>query len=183
MKREARKMASNSHDRRGNLRRIRIASLLLGLICIPTFCQAKNNCPWINEATASGLLGGDAVGEFTEASAGQPAICNFIEKDAAVTRTLRITVLVTPDFNAGLRSAAQACGVDSASIQAIGNQALICAADDRKGALGERIVGRVRDQVFTITLSASLKGDLLLTREALKARIYTAAEQVSGNLF
>jgi hypothetical protein len=165
------------------MHRIRLTSLLLGLACVPAFCQAKNNCPWINEATASGLMGGDAIGEFTDASAGQPAVCTFTQKDTTVIRTLRVTVLVTPDFDAGYRSAAQTCGADAAPLQAIGNQATVCAADDRKGALGERVAGRVRDQVFTITLSTSLKGDPLLTREALKARIYTAAEQVSGNLF
>jgi hypothetical protein len=176
-------MASNSHDRPKTAHLILLTSLLLTLVFLPALCQAKNNCPWINEATASGLLGGDAVGEFTEASAGQPAVCTFTEKDTTETRTLRVTVLVTPDFDASYRSAGQACGADAAPLQAIGNQATVCAADDRKGALGERVVGRVRDQVFTITLSASLKGDPLLTREALKVRIYTAAEQVSGNLF
>jgi len=45
------------------------------------------------------------------------------------------------------------------------------------------VVGRVRDQIFTITISTTLKNDPILTRDALKARIYTAAEQVAGNLF
>jgi hypothetical protein len=68
-------------------------------------------------------------------------------------------------------------------LKAIGNEALICAADDRKAGMGERIVGRVRDQVFTITIASSVKNDPILTRDILKTRIYTAAEQVSGNLF
>ena len=176
-------MASNSQGPPGAQHHIRLASLLLGLAFLPAFCHAKNDCPWINETTAGGLLGGDAVGEFTDASAGQPAVCTFTLKDAAVTRTLRVAVLVTPDFNAGYQSAAQACGTDAAPIRAIGNQALVCAADDRKGAIGGRVVGRVRDQVFTITLTTSLKGDPELTRARLNSRIYTAAEQVSGNLF
>ena len=49
--------------------------------------------------------------------------------------------------------------------------------------MGERLVGRVRDQVFTITISTTLKNDPILTRDEIKSRIYTAAEQVSGNLF
>jgi hypothetical protein len=173
-------MASN---RPGTLPRLSRALLLAVVVCGAAVCQAKNNCAWINEATASGLLGGEAVGEFTEASLDRPAICTFTEKDAAATRTLRITVQVAADVGAGFRAAAQACGADATPIQAIGNQAVICAADDRKGALGERVVGRVRNQIFTITLGTSIKADLLLTREALKSRIYTAAEQVSGNLF
>jgi hypothetical protein len=43
--------------------------------------------------------------------------------------------------------------------------------------------GRVRDQIFTITLSTSLKDDFELNRKMLRARIYTAAEQFAGNLF
>src|SRR5580692_12158245 len=92
--------------------RTKVLRCLLALFVVLVFAargQAKNNCPWMNEATASGLLGGDSVGEFTEASSGQPAVCTFTQKDSTVTRTLRVTVLVTPDFDAGYRSAGQAC--------------------------------------------------------------------------
>jgi hypothetical protein len=37
--------------------------------------------------------------------------------------------------------------------------------------------------VFTITIASSLKNDPQLTRDVLKSKIYTAAEQVAGNLF
>jgi hypothetical protein len=157
--------------------------LSLGLLSTSMLCHASNNCPWLNEATASGLLGGEATGEFTGASATAPAICTFTEKDGAVSRTLRITVQVEPDYKAVLKSAEEACGADALALQAIGNEAISCASDDRKGALGQRVVGRVRDQVFTIAITASAKGDPLLTRPILRAKIYTAAEQVSGNLF
>ncbi|MGA3344672.1 MAG: hypothetical protein ABSC76_07310 [Terracidiphilus sp.] len=42
--------------------------------------------------------------------------------------------------------------------------------------MGERVVGRVRDQIFTITIDATLKGDPILTCDELKSRIYTADE-------
>lgn len=71
----------------------------------------------------------------------------------------------------------------AAPLNAIGNEAVYCAADLRRGELGERAIGRVRDQVFTIDMNSTLKDDPILTREALKTRIYTAAEQVAGNLF
>lgn len=158
-----------------------LAALLLAWI--PAAAHAANDCPWLNEATASGLLGADAIGEFTAASAGQPAVCMFVQKDTAVTRTLRVTVEQTPDAHMQVASLMHACGPDAVPMQAIGNEAVTCAADDRKGALGARAVGRVRDQVFTITIGTTLKGDSALTRDILKSRIYTAAEQVAGNLF
>jgi hypothetical protein len=176
-------MASRSNGRLSSFFEVRIALSCFLLLALSTVCQAKNDCPWINEATAGGLLGSDAVGDFKAASQGQPAVCTFIAKDESATRTLTISVLTTPDFDAELQSAMRACGPDSAPILAIGNRASVCVQDNRKGGLGELVVGRVRDQVFTITLGSSLKGDILLTRQELKTRIYTAAEQVAGNLF
>jgi len=168
-------------ERAQRMRRLVTISLLfLGLTAN---CQAKNNCPWINEATASGLLGGGAVGDFTDASGGQPAVCTFTQTGAGFTRTLRITVEVTPGTHARLQAAAQACGKNSAPIQAIGNEAAMCALDNRNAGQGELVVGRVRDQLFTITLSTTLKDDPILTRMALKDKAYTASEQVAGNLF
>jgi hypothetical protein len=162
---------------------VRRASVFIVLLGLVTTCRAKNNCPWINEATASGLLGGDALGDFTEASAGQPAVCTITQTGTGFTRTLRITVEVTPDTHTRLQSAAQACGKNAAPMQAIGNEASMCAIDIRNAALGELVVGRVRDQLFTITLSTTLKDDPILTRSGLKDKAYTASEQVAGNLF
>jgi hypothetical protein len=98
-------------------------------------------------------------------------------------RTLRITVEIAADPHARLAAIEQGCGADAAPLKAIGNEALICAADDRKAGIGERVLGRVRDQVFTITIVSTLKNDPILSRDILKTRIYTAAEQVAGNLF
>jgi hypothetical protein len=146
--------------------------------------HAANNCAWINEATASGLLGGDAVGEVSGPALGQPAVCTFTQMTAGGRRTLRITVEIVADAHARVASIAQGCGADAGPLKAIGNEALVCAADDRKAGIGERVVGRVRDQVFTITIGSTLKNDpILFSRDVLKSRIYTAAEQVAGNLF
>jgi hypothetical protein len=162
---------------------IRVALLSLALLGLAANCQAKNNCPWINEATASGLLGGDAVGEFTEPSAGQPAVCTITQTGAGFTRTLRIAVEVVPDTHARWQTAVQACGKSAAPLPAIGNEASICLLDNRKAGLAELVVGRVRDQLFTITLATTLKDDLILTRMTLKDKAFTASEQVAGNLF
>jgi hypothetical protein len=117
------------------------------------------------------------------AADGQPTVCTFTQQDAGVTRTLRITVEIAAEPHVRMSAVAQVCGADALPIKAIGNEALVCTADDRKGGVGERVIGRVRDQVFTITLASTLKVDPILNRDALKARIYTAAEQVAGNLF
>jgi len=165
------------------MQKIRFVLMGVLLMNLTTLCQAKNSCAWLNEATASGLLGGDVVGNFAEATQDNPAVCTFVRQGAGFTRTLRITVEVTADATARLAEVAKVCGAGATPLKAIGNQALVCPADERKGTMGERVVGQVRNQIFTITMTGTLKGDPLLTRGELKARIYTAAEQVSGNLF
>jgi hypothetical protein len=154
--------------------------LLLGL---PRATYAANRCPWLTEATASGLIGADAAGSYVAGTGSQPAVCTFTEKSQIPARTLTITVEVASDPHARMTAVARICGDGAAPLTAIGNEAVYCSVDLRHGELGERAVGRVRDQVFTITLNSTMKDDPILTREILKTRIYTAAEQVAGNLF
>jgi len=165
------------------LRKLRLIALGVCLIGLPALCHATNKCAWINEATVSGLLGGEAVGAVTEAAPGQPSVCTFTQQGDKGKRTLRVTVEIAMDSHARLGAIALECGADAVPLRAIGNEAMICTADEDKKRMGERVVGRVRDQVFTITISTSLKNDPVLTSDALKSRIYTAAEQISGNLF
>lgn len=160
-----------------------IVAALLCLVGLPSAAHAANDCPWLTEATASGLIGAEAVGSFSAASGAQPAVCTFVQKGDGTTRTLTITLELATDAHTRMTSIAQACGAGAATLNAIGNEAVYCAADLRRGELGERAIGRVRNQVFTIDINSTMKDDPILTRDALKARIYTAAEQVAGNLF
>ncbi len=176
-------MANSRISLKMTTRRISLAFLAIFLLCTPVAGKAANKCPWINEATASGLLGGDAVGAFTPGATGQPAVCTFTQQSADATRTLRITVELAANPHEKLEAAAMNCGTDTAPLRAIGNEAVVCTVDGRKGAMGERVVGRVRDQVFSITIGTTLKVDPILPRDVLKTNILTAAEQISGNLF
>lgn len=184
MRERVRKMANNSVRAEKRLRRldsVLLAGLLIGM---PAVARAANNCSWINEATASGLLAGQAVGKASEVLAGQPVVCTFTtQTTGGVKRELSITVEVGADAHTRLVAMARSCGVDITALKAIGNEALICAADAPNAGTGERVLGRVRDQVFIITIISSLKNDPILTRDAIKSKIYTAAEQVAGNLF
>jgi hypothetical protein len=160
----------------------RIGSIVFSTFLLIMPARAANNCPWMNEATASGLVSGDAVGAFVEGH-GLSSVCTFTQRAGSVTRTLQIAVEIAADPHARLLSLAQACGTSAAPLPAIGNEALICGIDPRRKRSGERAVGRVRDQVFTITLSSSLKNDMVLNKDELRIKIDMAAEQVAGNLF
>ena len=176
-------MKKNPSQSRRFLQLMRLAACLFCFLACTIAARADNNCAWLNEATAGGLLGGDAVGDSPAPAAGEPTVCTFTQQSGTVKRTLRIVVEIAPDPHARYSTLSQSCGTDSFALKAIGNEALACSADDRKAGPGERVVGRVRDQVFTITIASSLKGDPALSRDVLKAKIYTAAEQVAGNLF
>lgn len=174
-------MRNKGIDRSANL--LRSAGWCFVLLAAVVSARAANNCPWLNEATASGLLGGEAVGAFEAASSVQPAVCTFTERIGSASRTLQIRVETTPDFAARLKSLEKACGPDIAPLAAIGNEAVTCSAGDPGKRTGERAIGRVRDQVFLIQIGSSLRRDPILTRENLVIRIHSAAEEVSGNLF
>lgn len=162
---------------------LRILSALAVCVIVAS-AHAANNCPWMNEATASGLLGDEAVGAYSAASsADQAASCTFAESSDAAVRTLVIEVETAPDAATKAKSMLKACSSDAKTLQAIGNEAIMCSADERGGRLGEFVVGRVRDQVFAIRMSSSLKNDPILTREVLENKISAAAEQVAGNLY
>lgn len=155
--------------------------LVLFAAAVPA--HAANDCPWLNEATASGLLGGAAVGAFQAASPQHPAICTFTERIDDAARTLQIQVETGSDFAARLKSLETSCGSDIAQMPAIGNEAVSCTVHDPGKRTAERVIGRVRDQVFLIQIDSSLKKDPILTRDNLITRIHSAAEEVSGNLF
>jgi hypothetical protein len=180
---------------------LRIALVVLALL-IPASAHATNNCPWLTEATVGGLLGGTVVGSYTAGplvttstsatitpDAGptvrmdQPGTCVFIDKEGAGMRELTVTMEVSPDAHTKLAGMMQACGASSQLLQAIGNEAAVCAMDMHKKSVSERVVGRVRNQIFTITIHTTLNDDPVLNASALMTRIYTASEQVAGNLF
>jgi hypothetical protein len=148
-------MASSRLSIAGVLRILGLGLVGGCLIGLPTGAMAANNCAWINEATASGLLGGDAMGEVSVAPAAQSTVCTFTQSSAGGKPTLQVTVEIAAEAHARLGAIAQTCGADVARLTAIGNEALVCAANDRKVGSGVRVVGRVRDQVFTITIATT----------------------------
>lgn len=160
----------------------RLFIFALVLFVSSSVAHAANNCPWLNEATASDFLGGNAVGTYISTTS--PASCSFVQQTAKGTRSLVITVEVAPKPHERLMAVTRRCGADRQAVTGIGNEALRCMVKSHhRGAHLERIVGRVRDQIFFVTLSTTVKQDPALTPEELAMRIYSAAEQVSGNLF
>lgn len=125
------------------------------LLVLALMTQAKA-CPWMTQATADRIVGGQTAVAVTSKN------CEFShEKDF-----LRIEIFPSTEHPKRCKSASEA-------IKGIGNEAAVC-----DGANSEQVlIGRVREQVFVLTLKAPFSRDLL------RAKIRAAADLVSGNLY
>lgn len=172
----------------GVLFRARIVCLLLGAIialCIPSRSVAKESCPWINDATASGALEGTVTATVTHPEMSKDtdvATCVFLHQSGSTGIELRIEVEVLSGKPGAYAAYARRCGSDGVALRAIGNEAVTCSYEDKKKKkwMSEQVVGRVRDHVFTVRVSSNAaSADRAILRE--KAR--KMAEQLTGYLF
>jgi len=134
-------------------------SLCLWTLLFSSFLRAETLCPWLNAATAAGILGGAVT------SSASPAVCEFVRPQS----TLHIEVRKKP------AAVAAKCESKATPLKAIGNEAVECSPSPTQ----EMVIGRVRDQRFVVwirTSDSSLK-------TTLQDRTRKVAEQVAGNLF
>src|SRR5580700_4360170 len=124
------------------------------LLLLPAIAGAAEICPWLNAATAGGVLGGTVAATVTRAKAGDDASCAFNRRDGSLVLELRIEVetMLSPakDFPAYTAR----CHSASVPLKAIGNEAVVCSNDGSDGH-AELVVGRVRDRAFVVRLSTS----------------------------
>jgi hypothetical protein len=160
-----------------------LLSLFSVAVCIPRTCEAKENCPWLNEATAAGALQGPDTSTVTHPNNNKDdATCEFIHRDGSSASVLRIEVETIGGAPGAFAGYVARCGQNSVPLKAIGNEAVACSVDDRnkKGWVSEQIVGRVRDRAFTVRISSNAASP---ERGALREAARKIAEQVAGFLF
>jgi hypothetical protein len=112
---------------------------------------------------------------------GSHAACSFDYRDGAASRVLKITVDQTQDDAQAISDYKARCSVGAAPLSGIGNEA--CSVAAKGQTYGQEVIGRVRDQIFTITLTTSAQHDPLMPQEAMQERVRNIAEQVAGALF
>ncbi len=170
------------HNR--NLHALSHLAAIAGFILITcTIARADEKCPWMNDATASDLVGADVSGIFP-GSPGDSHSCTFTVRSGRKERTLQITVEVTGNAHAEyLMSLKRSCRSAAQPLSAVGNEAATCSILHRKMVTEEKALGRVRNQVFTISLGTSIRNDPILTPAMLAMKIDAATEQVAGSLF
>jgi hypothetical protein len=161
----------------------RLRPILFSIVLlVPALSRAAETCPWLNAATAGGVLGSAVIVNVTHENANwDDAACHFIREQGAVSSELRIEVETMDTPRSEYASHAAQCNSRAESLKAIGNEAVVCSPDDGKsGRRSAQVVGRVRNRIFTILVGTT---DSSMTPDLLREKARAVAEQVAGNLF
>ncbi len=167
------------------IRKLRCLRWLFLCAAMLTFadCWAEANCPWINSATASGILGGPVNITVTSTNKNSDdATCNFSFQERGVVYGLHIAVKTMSSPNQEFASFKQECGPDPTPLKAIGNEAIECLVESKTGQ-SARVVGRVRERAFIVEVSASTRNAPTAARNAQREKAKDVAEQVSECLY
>ena len=155
--------------------------------------QRIEGCPWLNAATAGGVLGGEvrmSVTNTAKANVELPdgaipdATCEFTLLHSPSPATLRIVVRTTQDRAKEYAALVAACGPSPRRVVGVGNEAVGCSL--KKGTLGiEQIVARVRQRTFVLSVSRPGSEAASGSEEAETAlsKLQNTAEQIAGSLF
>ena len=87
----------------------------LALLCVllapwPAICQTNTGCPWLNVATATGLLRSNESGPMATLAEGSKAACDFTYHDSTASRELKITVEEVKDAQQAMTAYQARCG-------------------------------------------------------------------------
>lgn len=157
--------------------------LLLGLALLaPTVCHAQAKCPWINEATARGILGGPVTLTAKVSDHGD-GVCEYSRQQGSVVLQLRISVNIMTDIPKQFPMVLAQCPPKSAPLRAVGNEAVMCSVREKGDESTEKVVGRVRAQAFVVSVASSGPEDPSMTHQMRREKANLVAEQVAGILF
>jgi len=148
----------------------------------PAVCHGQVKCPWINEATARGILGG-AVTVTANVSVQGDGVCKFSRQQGTVVHQLRVSVDIMTDIPRQFPKYLAQCAPNSTPLRAIGNEAVMCSMQGKGDQYAERVVGRVRNQAFVVSVSSSVQDDPTMTQQMRREKANLVAEQVAGILF
>jgi hypothetical protein len=151
-------------------------------ICYAQTPSALTKCPWLNEATARGILGGDVTltVKLDDQGAG---VCKFTRQQGTAVHELRISVDVMTDIPKQFPTHLALCPPKSPPLPATGNEAVTCTTHTKENRYAELVVGRVRNQAFAVSISSTAQDDLSMTQKERREKTNLIAEQVAGILF
>ena len=156
--------------------------MLACVLLLPAFGNAKGDCRWMNQATAAGVLNGP-VSMDVQNTGDMVGSCTFRLMKEPNAYGLRIVVEKGGEMEKGMMMTHGArCASSAIPLQAIGNEAVMCIVKIGHSR-GEQVVGRVRDQVFVVSLDAPMSGNRSMNEELLEEKAASVAEQVAGAMY
>src|ERR1700733_12398274 len=156
-------------------------AVIVGLIACQKRCFADAPCPWLNAATAGGVLGGEVQSSTVAVTPEGDGTCRFVLKQASSTFTLSIDVHTMPLPTKTFATYLAQCNGTTLTLTAIGNEAVQCIS--RSFSSGEeQVIGRVRDRAFVLTINANLAKQSP-AKTGLIPEKRNVAEQVARSLF
>ena len=156
--------------------------LLLIAVLMPAACYGQTKCPWLNEATARGILGGQ-VSVTVDLNLRGEGECKFSRQRGGVVFQLRISIGKMTNVAKQFSTYLALCPPNSPALRTIGNEAVMCTTEGKAGKYGETVVSRVREVAFIVSVSSSVKDDPQMTQQMRRDKANLIAEQVAGNLF
>jgi hypothetical protein len=163
-----------------NMRRLEwivLAAVLLASLV----SKAESICPWLNEATASGILN-SPVDVKVQTAGDEGGTCVFSALSQSSMDSLRITVGDVKDTSKSLIFYQSQCTSPQYLLNAIGNEAELCSVD-AVHSRREQVVGRVRNKIFVVSINSSTNNDSTASKKLLQNKVVSIAEQVAGSLF
>jgi hypothetical protein len=167
----------------------------------PGLIHAQAKCPWLNAATAAGVLGGEvelsvsSTPEMPAASSEYPAAdqradrfdvtCDFHRKAGQQIYQLNIEVHTLENPTIDYAEYLARCN-SNVPLTAIGNEAVLCRADTgaaRVTSATDEVIGRVRNRIFVLTLNRPTQAAVESNVNELHEDTRNIAEQVAGSLF
>lgn len=155
--------------------------LLLGIAMLPVIGDAQTFCPWLNNATAAGVLNGP-VTLTMQSTAGNGSICSFRSQKGLAVYDLQIAVHDIKSTSSELATDEVICRAHEVPLKGIGNEAILCPFDSEY-LYGEQVIGRVRNRKFIVSVGSNLRKNRAITLDAFQLKAKSIAEQVAGSLF
>lgn len=161
-----------------------VGTAIIGALLLPVKCCAQAKCPWLNAATAAGVLGGEVKLSVTPPTNLGDVGCEFSLKSAAGIVALRIEVstLNDPAYEFPVYRS-RSCVGTSFPLRAIGNEAYQCISTITHSGGEDKVIGRVRERAFTLTINRGITSPSTPKTSELNAETRNTAEQIAGGLF
>jgi hypothetical protein len=178
-----RKMINLGTTQKRTIQTIQRYVVVAAMAAIPVACHGQNLCPWLNIATASGVLGGPAT-VTVDKTDDHTETCLFRSQTGASADLLRISVTTVADpqnVDQELVAHEKRCASSTVPLKAVGNEAVLCTAATAQFR-GAQVIGRVRNNIFTIEIRTHSKRSQA-TRNLLDEKVKEVANQVAGALF